>query len=135
MLSVDILSLLSGLNPTFSEIESLFMAFTKAPTNIIQVLLKTVDEQMLIKLAKWSTAFAQHLNDVGTPVDPSQGGVPNPSSSFMDVMNGTTFVGAKLTPQDLEIATNIATSAIKANNWEQAIWVGITLGKMLPVAI
>lgn len=137
MPAIDLLTLLSTVNPTVGEIESLFKGLSKISPSILQVLLKSVDENMIAKIAQWSTIYIGKVNDLGpAPIDQNTMNESNESadsSNFMDVMKGTKYVGPRLSAQDLDTASNMLTKAIKANNWEQAIQVGIAIAQLAPL--
>jgi hypothetical protein len=44
-------------------------------------------------------------------------------------MAATQFYGDKLTPQDLSVASNAITKAMKAENWLDGVQAGITLAQ------
>ncbi len=129
--------LITGLNPSVGQIAGFFTAWRKMPTPILSVLVKSMDEEMLKKIATWTETFAKHLNDLGPDAidqDVLAKSIEyGDETEFFDVMNATKYIGPKLNEKNLREASNAATKAIKAQNWQDAVMVGMTLARMLPV--
>lgn len=130
-------NLLASLNPTSSEIAQLFWALGKVPPNVLRAIIKSLDEEMLRKFAIWSQTFIQYINDLGpAAVDPESFRESLASSGmsgdFMHVMHNTRFTGPKLDLENVSRASNKITKAIKAQNWQDAVYVGLTLSKFVP---
>lgn len=133
----NLLGLLSGLNPTTGHIAAFFSGFKKMPPPMLRAVVASMDEEMLKKIGEWSQTFADHLNNLGPDaltkevLDSSMDF--GTDDDFFSVMNKTEFKGPKLTDEFLKSASNACTKAIKAKNWADAVWVGMTLSRMLPV--
>lgn len=131
----DIISLISSVNPTVNEIVSLFKGFSKMSPSMYQFLLKAIDEHLLEKIAQWSQVFIKHVNDLGPdailPYVLDDAEKPVSSDDFMSVMKDAEYRGPKLSASDLQEVSNAVTKAIKANDWEQAVQVGIGIAKFI----
>lgn len=134
-MGVDLISVLGALNPTAGEITGLFSGFKAIPSPILQAILQGLDENVLRKLATYSSAFAKKINELGpTGVDPSVGENSPHASDFFSTMNAAGYKGPKLDWDTLTAAADMITLAIKAEDWQQAVAVGMSLAKIVPLA-
>jgi hypothetical protein len=133
----QVLDILGAFNPTLGEITATLSGLSKIPTPVLVPFLKGLDEDMIRKLATWSDTFVKHINDLG-PDRISAGELAasmdyGTATDFFDVMSNTKFVGTKMDLETISQASNMMTKAIKGENWQQAIQVGLSLAKLMPV--
>ena len=108
-------------------------SMAKMPTEALKLLITGLDSEAMRKLAEWADAYVSEINRMTPPPAPDAG-EPRFDDNFLDVMKGTTFHGERLSFQDLEIAANAMAKAIKAENWKQALWVGLSVAAKAGVA-
>ena len=122
--------MLTALNPTSSQIISLFKGLALIPRDLLGVFLNSLTPAALAKLATWAEVFITNLNQVQAQAKPSPDiGDATLSTDFLTAMAATQFYGDKLTPQDLSVASNAITKAMKAENWLDGVQAGITLAQ------
>lgn len=110
-----------------SIITKVIAALSQIPAPALTMLVNGMNPDLVKTLGQWSEAYVQEVNRMVAPVSGPQSGEPNFSLTILDVMNGTTFQGTKLTFADLAIATNESAKAIKAENWKQALMFALSL--------
>jgi hypothetical protein len=137
MIASDIITLLESFSPSVGDIASLFTGFSKMSPNMLNVIMQAMDGNLLEKIATWSQTFTNKLNDLGPDafnVDFITKSLQSADSDdFFEVMKATKYIGPTINSQDLDAASNAITTAIKAENWQQAIQVGLSLAQFLPL--
>jgi hypothetical protein len=131
-MDVPITDLIATLNPTAAEIIRVFQGFAKIPPGILKAILQTMDGSLLKRISAWAEAFVTQLNQVNIEPAPDAG-QPRFAADFLQAMQATKFQGQLITPEELSIASNAITKAVKAENWLEGVWVGISLARMVPV--
>lgn len=133
MSAFDLLGLIINTNPAVSEIKEMFNGFSGMPHSLLNVVLKSLDEELLKKMATWSVSFAEEMNKISMPEDPGEDvTTPDYNEDFLDAVGATKWKGKKLTWAMIEEANNKITKAIKAENWEAAVLLGIRLAGGVP---
>lgn len=129
---VDIFSLA---NPSVAQMGTFMKYLAKTPPGLRTALLNNLDEAKVKQIADWSKAFTEHLNTLDVPLDAMATRRildPEVTDNFMDVMKGTRYEGVLISEADMANANNMMTTYLKAENWKQAIMVGMSLASMLP---
>lgn len=125
VLETKTLRMIGELDPTAVQITNLFIGLSKIDPKILKVILASIDEALLRKIANWAQAFAESMNRVTQQKHSPQG--PGLSTDFDTVMSNTKWKGEKLTPELLDEVSNRITKAIKSENWTRAINVTMSL--------
>lgn len=132
----NILGAIGGLNPATSQIASTMGLLGRIPQEIQQVLLGSLTEEMLQKLATWSTTFIDEVNKLPecNPVNLRRLVDPHLDSDYFATMAQAGLDVPLLDAADLATINNTMTKAIKAENWKEAIGVALSIaGNIVPV--
>lgn len=130
-LPATVSALLTAFNPNHSQIVQVIKSLGGMPEPFLKVVLAMLDDGAMRRLGEWCQTYAQIVNDVHYKHEDSASmQASNYSGDFFEVMEQTRYVGERLGNKDLEVASNYMTKAIKAQNWREAIMVGIALAKL-----
>jgi hypothetical protein len=121
--------ILQALNPSIGEITQSLGLLNRVPASIRTALFDSLDEQMLRKLVDWSQTFVTEINKLPQVDHVSVRRLidPNVSDDFLQTMSDASMDVPILEPGTLDEINNTMTKAIKANNWIQALQVGMWL--------
>lgn len=124
-------ALLTAFNPNHSQIVQTITSLGGMPEPFLKVILSLLDEGVMRRLGEWCQTYAQIVNDVHYKREDAESvRLSNYNSDYFKVMEETRYIGQRLGNEDLEYASNQMTKAIKAQNWREAIMVGVALAKV-----
>ena len=121
--------ILQTLSPSATQVASVFDGLARMDSDLLNLLLQALDPEVITKLAQWSGAFVEKINEV-KQVREQSAGEPRTITDFEQMMGGTQFVGDRLTWAEMTDLNNRMVKAIKSANWQDAILMGVNLAKM-----
>jgi hypothetical protein len=125
------LNALTLLQPTLSELASLFSGLSIVPQKILNGLLLAMDPSLVEKLAAWAETFIAKADGIQVPATSEQSPPANFSGNFGDTMGSVQQTGHKLTQAELSEAHKAVTEAIKSQNFVQGVQVGVSLAGLM----
>jgi hypothetical protein len=132
----NLLASIASLSPLPHQIATTMGLLGRIPEDIRGVLLSSLNEEMLEKIASWSTTFVEELNRLPncSPISLRRLVDPTLDTEFFEVMARVGLDVPLLDAADLAEVNNAMTKAVKAENWKEAIGVALSIaGNVIPV--
>lgn len=118
-----------------TDLLRLLGGWAKAPADILQRAIEAADPEAVRRLALFAKAFSDKVNNVGDYDETRLMIAISPflSDDFFAVMGASKPVITETSFEEINKASLEMTTAIKAENWKQALQVGIGLaGQIVP---